>query len=79
MFAVLAASFQELNSNFCYPVDGHNCIRSDTSIFDEAKDIVPKSVKTACKAGNGGSFRGNGCVDYHGGEQYIKTPSAFNI
>jgi len=80
MFALLAArKFQELNADFCYPVDGHSCIRADTSVFEEAKDIMPHALKPACKSGNGGSFRGNGCVDYHGGEQYIHKPAASSV
>jgi hypothetical protein len=36
MFAILhMAKTQELNGNFCYPVDGHSCVRVSTSIFEE--------------------------------------------
>jgi len=49
-------------------------------VLGQAKNIVPKAAQLpACKNVSGGSFRKNGCVDYHGGEAYATSSSSKSV
>lgn len=48
-------------SKFCYPVDGHSCVKASTSVAEETADIFPKMAKMpACKFGKGASAETKG-------------------